>query len=175
MGETRLRGATQQHGGLTADRPCESVNCSSLLSSSSTVQSSRRKRRRRTCLRLKRTQDSLRTRSSSCGGLSCGIFTADWTDFYIHLSFILVSKQAHGQRGGKCNTTADIDGTQTHKYTAFTREQQSLVMIVRVQCVAHIHLWQVKRSHGKKKGEAASKGTLSHTSKHPFICPLALT
>lgn len=81
-----------------------------LLSSPSTVQSSRRRWRRRStrgpksrrtrlfglkCLRLKRTQDSLGSRSSSCGGFQHSGSVRVWDfhcrlSFYIHLSFILV-------------------------------------------------------------------------------------
>lgn len=46
-------------------------------------------------------------------------------------------------------------------------EQQSYVMIVKAQCVVH-NCDEWKEIHGKR-GEAASKGTLSHTSELPLL------
>lgn len=45
-------------------------------------------------------------------------------------------------------------------------------MTVKVQRAAHTPVMSKKKIHGKKKDKAASKGTLSHTSKYPFIFPL---
>jgi len=109
------------------------------------------------CLRLKRKQDSLGPRSSSTVRRS---LQTELTCIYrVHsLSF------SHQH----VSTTADITehGRIIYRFYMWTANSE---------CVTHTHtrLWRAN-SWQKKKVEAASNGTLSHTSKHPFLCPVTL-
>lgn len=127
------------------------------------------------CLRLKRTQDSLRTRSGSWEGSLhsgrawlCGIFHCrlNWTFMYIKI-IRPHFKQAREQDMG--NAIQQLTST-VHRRIIYCFYMWTANSDNRERKVCHTRLrWVMARTR-----EAASKGTLSRIRPSFFFCPLTL-